>query len=145
DAKTKTYGNTDPALTYTVIVGSLVNGDTFTGSLSRAAGENVGIYAIQQGSLSLNSNYTLTYIGANLTITARALHVTATAGNKVYDGNSTATVTLSDDRVSGDVFTDSYASATFDNKNVGTAKAVSVSGIAISGADAANYTANTTA
>jgi len=42
-------------------------------------------------------------------------------------------VTLSDDRVAGDVFTDSYTSATFNNKNVGTGKPVSVSGISISG------------
>ena len=34
----------------------------------------------------------------------------------------------------------SYTSASFADKNVGTAKTVSVSGIAISGADAANYT-----
>ena len=43
--------------------------------------------------------------------------------NKVYDGNAGATVTLSDDRVSGDVFTDSYGTATFTlGKNVGTGK-----------------------
>src|SRR5206468_3601492 len=53
-------------------------------------------------------------------------------------------VTLSDDRVSGDVFTDSYTSASFANKNVGTGKTVSVSGISISGTDASNYTFNIT-
>src|SRR5207249_2024352 len=78
-------------------------------------------------------------------ITARALHVTATADSKTYDGNTSAVAHLSDDRVSGDVFTDSYGSATFDTKNVGTGKTVSVSGISISGADAGNYTFNTTA
>ena len=41
-------------------------------------------------------------------ITARALTVTATASNKVYDGTTAATVTLVDNRVAGDVFTDSY-------------------------------------
>src|SRR5262249_56812557 len=60
-----------------------------------------------------------------------------------YDGTTGATVTLSDDRVSGDVFTDSYTSASFADKNVGTGKAVSVSGISITGTDAANYTFNT--
>ena len=50
-----------------------------------------------------------------------------------------------DDRFAGDVFTDSYGTATFTDKNVGTGKAVSVSGISISGADAGNYTFNTTA
>src|SRR5207248_67694 len=64
---------------------------------------------------------------------------------KVYDGTTAATVTLSDDRISGDVVTDSYTSASFANKNVGTGKTVSVSGISISGTDAGNYTFNTTA
>jgi hypothetical protein len=69
DAKSKIYGDPDPALTYQVTSGSLAFSDTFTGALSRVAGELVGTYAIQQGTLALNSNYTLTYIGANLTIT----------------------------------------------------------------------------
>src|SRR6185312_11636997 len=51
---------------------------------------------------------------------------------------------LADDRVSGDVFSDSYSSALFDTKNVGTGKTVTVGGIAISGTDAGNYTFNTT-
>jgi hypothetical protein len=39
DAKTKTYGDADPSLTYQVTTGSLVNSDTFSGSLTRLAGE----------------------------------------------------------------------------------------------------------
>ena len=73
------------------------------------------------------------------------MSVSATGVNKVYDGTTTATVTLADNRVAGDSLSTSYTSASFANKNVGTAKTVSVSGIAVSGADAANYTANTTA
>src|SRR5207302_100803 len=61
-----------------------------------------------------------------------------------YDATSSATVTLSDNRVAGDILSRSYSSASFSNKNVGTAKTVSVTGLAISGADAANYTVNTT-
>ena len=97
-------------------------------------------------------NYNLLNTTASITanITARDLTVTATGINKQYDGNADATVTLSDDRVSGDVFTDSYTTASFDNKNVGVGKLVSVSGISISGTDAGNYnllstTASTTA
>src|SRR5207253_1059086 len=70
----------------------------------------------------------------------------ATGVNKRYDGNSSATVTLSDNRLSGDAFTDSYASASFADKNVGNGKTVSVSGFSISGTDAGNYSlSNTTA
>ena len=67
-AKTKTYGDADPSLTYTVSP-ALISGDAFTGSLSRAAGENISAYAINQNTLALNGNYTLTYAGADLTIT----------------------------------------------------------------------------
>src|SRR5262249_40408098 len=59
--------------------------------------------------------------------------------------NTSATVILSDDRVSGDVFSDSYSSASFADKNVGSGKTVSVSGISISGTDAGNYSVNSTA
>src|SRR5205823_11731145 len=91
-------------------------------------------------------NYTFnTTASATADITARALTVSATGVNKVYDGATTATVMLSDNRASGDVFSNSHTAATFANKNVGTGKAVSVSGISISGADAGNYTFNTTA
>src|SRR5205814_2252940 len=93
------------------------------------------------------ANYQLASTTASSTadITVRPLLVSATGVNKAYDGSSTATVTLSDNRVAGDTLSRSYTSASFSDKNVGTAKTVSVSGISISGTDAANYTANTTA
>src|SRR5207253_3240530 len=69
DPKSKTYGAADPILTYQIASGSLVNGDTFTGNLTRAAGENVETYAIQRGTLALSANYALTYVEADLTIT----------------------------------------------------------------------------
>jgi hypothetical protein len=71
DAKTKVLNGPDPALTYKITSGSLVGGDDFSGALTRVAGENVGSYAILQGTLTLGSNYDLTYVGANLTITYR--------------------------------------------------------------------------
>ena len=51
-------------LTYT----SSDGGAVFTGALARAAGENVGVYAINQGSLSAGANYTITFVSANFTI-----------------------------------------------------------------------------
>ncbi|OGN94364.1 MAG: hypothetical protein A2Z71_09345 [Chloroflexi bacterium RBG_13_50_21] len=68
DAKSKSYGQPDPALTYRVTVGSLLAGDAFSGVLIRQPGEHVGTYAILQGNLSLPAYYDLTYVGANLTI-----------------------------------------------------------------------------
>ncbi len=74
DAQSKYSGASDPILTYSV--SGLVNGDTLTvmgGSLSRAPGETVGTYAILKGSLNAGANYTITYVAANLTITAPLL------------------------------------------------------------------------
>jgi len=76
-AQTKVYGNSDPVLTYTV--SGYVNGDNssvLNGSLSRAAGENVGIYAINLGTLSAGNNYTISYTGNNFTITKAAQTIT---------------------------------------------------------------------
>ena len=91
-------------------------------------------------------NYTFnTTATTTADIAARALTVAATGQNRVYDGSTTAAVTLSDNRVTGDTLNLSNTAANFADKNVGTAKAVSVTGISVTGADAANYTFNTTA
>src|SRR5205814_8685441 len=42
DAQTKSYGDSDPTLTYQISSGALVNGDTLTGALARVAGEAIG-------------------------------------------------------------------------------------------------------
>ena len=84
--------------------------------------------------------------GLTANITQAPLTVSATGVNKPYDGTTTATVTLSDNHISGDVVTDSDTSAAFSNKNVGNNITVTVSGISISGTDAGNYALqNTTA
>ncbi len=85
DGKSKVYGTADPTLTHQITSGALVGTDTLSGALSRAAGENVGVYAINQGSLSAGDNYNLTFVGANLEITPAFLTVTADAGQgKLY-------------------------------------------------------------
>ena len=56
-----------------------------------------------------NYNLLNTTATATADITARDLTVTATGMNKVYDGNTTATVTLSTDKVSGDAVLAGYA------------------------------------
>ena len=86
-------------------------------------------------------NYTLGATTASTTanITQRTLTATAAGANKVYDATTGATVTLGDDRVGGDTLTLNHGAAAFSDKNVGAGKAVSVSGISLSGADAGNY------
>ena len=67
DAKSKVYGASDPSLTYT-FTGTLVIGDTFSGSLSREDGEDIGTYAILQNTLTLGPNYDITFNSAVFTI-----------------------------------------------------------------------------
>lgn len=83
-AASKIYGSADPALSYALTTGALVGTDTLTGTLVRVAGESVGTYAIAQGSLAASANYTLTYVGANFTVVAKPITVTAAAVTKVF-------------------------------------------------------------
>ena len=110
-SKTKVYGNSDPALTYAITSGSLVSGDSFTGSLTRVAGENVGKYRINQGDLSIEpkaSNYTLTYVADSLEITKRAITITAAAKIKNYGAaDPMLTYTITGALAGGDSFTGS--------------------------------------
>ncbi len=83
--QTKVYGDSDPTFTYTITTGSLISGDSFTGALTRVAGEDVGDYAINQGTLSAGTNYNLSFVSNDFSITQKAITVTADAGQtKIY-------------------------------------------------------------
>ena len=84
DDKSKVYGSADPALTVTVPDGALESGDSLSGDLERAAGKDVGGYAITKGSLSAGDNYDLTVTPGTLTITKKAITVAADDKTKVY-------------------------------------------------------------
>ena len=84
DDQVKVYGAADPALTYQITSGSLVAGDSFTGVIAREPGESAGPYDIQQGALTLSGNYNLTFIEGTLTISPKALTITANSGDKAY-------------------------------------------------------------
>ncbi len=230
--QSKVYGSPDPVYSYTPSE-KLLQGNSFSGALSRTSGENVATYDYKMGTLSAGDNYTLslaetntfaitaklltphiiaenkiydggtsatlssksvsglvneetavdlvvgnvsfdskkvgirTATARNLTLSgtqasnymlaegatatdeaeiqARSLTVSATGINKVYDGTTAATVTLSDNRVEGDVLNTAYTSASFNDANKGTNKPVSVSGISVTGgADALNYALSNT-
>ncbi|MGI2335549.1 MAG: FG-GAP-like repeat-containing protein [Dehalogenimonas sp.] len=92
----KTYGDADPLLNYRLAEGSLVEGDLITGNLSRENGETVGSYEIVQGSLSLNSNYIMTFVEATFNIDSRIASVTPDNKSKfVGESDPTLTGTLS--------------------------------------------------
>ncbi|WP_165390998.1 YDG domain-containing protein [Pseudoduganella lutea] len=88
------------------------------------------------------ANYTLS--GSQTTtaaITPRPLDATGIrAADKIYDGNRNATLsgTLSG-AIAGDAVALDGATGQFDSKNVGTDKAVNITGGSLAGADAANY------
>ncbi|MDM1366749.1 T9SS type A sorting domain-containing protein, partial [Myroides marinus] len=89
DAKTKVYGSVDPALTYKVtgLMDAEKESDVLSGSLTRIAGESVGNYEILKGSLNVNSNYSLTFNKAELTITKASITgVKLEDASYVYDG-----------------------------------------------------------
>ena len=132
--------------------GTLFGSDTLSGGNFAFTDKNVGIgkhvtiNGVDVSDGNNGGNYAVTYVdNSTSTITARGITVDATGTNRVYDGGTADAVTLASAGVlSGDTvnFT---GTGSFLNKNVGTAKAVGVSGIAASGADAGNYSYNTTA
>ncbi len=83
DTGTKVYGDSDPALTYTTDI-PLVGGDSFSGSLDRAPGEDVGDYSITEGTLDAGPNYAQTFVGNTFSITPAELVITANDETKVY-------------------------------------------------------------
>ncbi len=71
DDKSKTYGETDPLLTYAVAPATpLISGESLKGTLTRRSGENAGSYDIEQGTLTngQNPNYAITFIKGTFTI-----------------------------------------------------------------------------
>ncbi|MEW6645207.1 MAG: MBG domain-containing protein [Pseudomonadota bacterium] len=122
DAKSRIYGDANPAFTYTVGGAGLVNGDTLSGSLasSAAAASNVGGYAITQGSLAASSNYALTYSGATLTVTPRTITVTADARSRIYgDANSLSYTVGGMGLVNGDTLSGTLFTSATVTSNVG--------------------------
>jgi filamentous hemagglutinin family protein len=151
-AGNKVYDGTTAATVNTAgaIYTGLVSGDVFTANVTGlfadknvANGKTVSLTSSFTGTDA--GNYSIAQLsGLTANITPATLMVSATGVNKVYDGLTGATISFTDNRISGDVL--SLAGiASFADKNVATAKAVSVSGITASGTDAANYTVNSTA
>jgi filamentous hemagglutinin family protein len=120
------------------LLGTLAYGGTAQGA------RNAGSYTLRgAGQYSHQQGYDIEYVASTLSIAKRALTIDAYGFDRLYDGTTVASVTLSDDRVSGDDLVFAF-SAAFADKNVGADKAI-ITSIDVLGADAANYTWNTTA
>jgi gliding motility-associated-like protein len=157
-ASNKVYNGTTSAVINTVnavLVGVLDDNDVTlvsTGATGAFTNKNVGTNkTVVTTGFTLTGadaeDYTLTQPTATANITAIGLSITgAIANNKVYDHTTAATLNTGNavlaGVISGDLVTlnKTAASGTFNNKNVGTSKPVTVSGFTLSGTDAGNYT-----
>ena len=151
-AQNKVYDGTTTAVVGGGAVSGVITGDsvalaTPSGSF---ADKNVGTAKkVSITSLALSgtdaANYTLSATSASAAadITPKALTVsTVTAANKVYDGTTAATLGggVLSGAVAGDSISLSAPAGSFADKNVGTAKPVAITGLALTGADVGNYT-----
>lgn len=143
DDKTKTYGQPNPPLTWTI--SGVVNGDTPVGILGSqptcttpaTAASAAGTYPITCGGANF-ANYVITYLPGILTVTPAALTVTADAETKVY-GQANPALTST---ISGFVNGDTPASLTTQATCATPATAASPAGshqITCGGGVAANY------
>jgi|GEM_PF-2328881 len=127
------------------LVGGLAGDEVDVDALTaRFADKNVGTNkAVLGDALTLNGadagNYQLELPGTlTASITPRTLAINAVGSDKVYDGSTAATVSVSDNRVSGDQLSIDYE-ANFLDANVGLNKYINVADIQLSGTDAGNY------
>ena len=145
DAVSKVYGQVDPAFTYQITVGALVGDETLSGSLNRAAGEDVNTYAITQGTLTAGSNYNLVFVSANFTILPKELTIggSFTVDNKKFDGTTSAAISSNALSLNGivgdDVVTLTNVVAAFTSFEIGNDILVAIESANLTGADAFNY------
>ncbi len=102
--------------------------------LGRNAGTGTTLYTMGSNT-SIGTGFTIDLDDAKLVLTVNAMGV-----NKIYNGTTTATATFTDDHITGyyEAYTINYT-ASFADKNVGTGKAINVTGISLSGASASYY------
>ena len=153
---TRVYNGTTSSVGTPTVV-DLQPGDTLTGTLTQNyASKNVlgtnlstlvanGPYSVADG--NGGNNYTVTVNTAPGTITPLALVGSITANDKMYDANNSAVIasrTLATP-VPGDAVSYVGGTALFSDKNVANGKTVTGTGLSLAGADASNYTVNSTA
>lgn len=141
-ALSKTYGETDPVLSYDAT--GVVEGEQLLGGLSRIEGEDAGEYQIEIGNLiSSNPDYKISFVGAKFTIDKREI-VLSDIGvvSKVFDQNTSAQIySKNSNIVSGDDVSLEFEAA-FCDANAGTNKTVTISKISILGENSKNYFVN---
>jgi hypothetical protein len=151
-ANTKIYDAGVEATLSGAKLAGIVTGDDVTPDLFRGtfAQSSIGSAIAVTGAMTIkgadSENYRLTQpAGLKAAITPRVLIIGGSfkAADKVYDSKTVSTIGANNLTLnpvaSGDVI-NLLVSATFDTKNVGTAKLVSITSPALSGTNASNYT-----
>jgi hypothetical protein len=137
-----------------MVSGDVLNVATSTGNFSdknAATGKTVAITGLTLGGTDAG-NYTLASsvatTTADITKAAMAAITGITAADKVYNGNTTATLSTGaagfNGLLSGDVVNVATATGNFSDKNVANGKTVSITGLTLGGTDAGNYTLTST-
>jgi filamentous hemagglutinin family protein len=155
--QTKTYGTAFTFLGSEFTPSGLQNAETVGSVTLTSAGAAAtahvagGPYTITPSAASggsfTASDYAISYVNGALLMVPLALTGSITVADKLYDATTVATITGR--MLSGVLGTDdlSYTDgiATFDTSATGVGKVVTATGLSLSGADAANYTVNSTA
>jgi hypothetical protein len=146
----KIYGDASFGVSATASSGLVVSFSSDTATVCSLTGSTVSILAagtctvraLQVG----NGNYSAaTDVTQSFTVGQKTLTPSISAGNKVYDGNTSATFTCSLAGVVGlDDVSCTGGTAVFADKNKGTGKTVTATGLALSGTKAANYSLSPT-
>ena len=155
DNKHSTYGDTITAgsVSYNGFItgessSNLLTGPTVASTQSGIinAGSYLGNY-VASGATA--ANYSISYVAGDLTVDQRVIGASLIGSvNKTYDGNDSATLTGTNYSLSNVYGSDavgiSTTAGTYDDKNATTGKTVTVSGLTLNGAKAANYTLSST-
>jgi filamentous hemagglutinin family protein len=151
NSASKTYGNANPAFSATISGGlaSDAAAGIFTGSPSlgtpATASSAVGSYPIlaSLGTLASDYNYSFQFVNGALQINPATLTAALTGTvRKTFDGTAIAPVSAANYTLAGLVAGDSVALssvAAYSDKNAGTGKTVTASGLVLSGAASGNY------
>jgi YDG domain len=122
---------------------TLAGGATFSSS---NVGNNIAINtsSLILGGADAGNYFALPIVGLTGNITAKPLTITGlTANNKVFDGTTTASL-FGTAVLNGAVLTDNVslsgtANATFNNRNIGTVKPITITGYSLTGLQSGNY------
>lgn len=145
-------GNTTATVSGTAVLNGVLAGDTVTVTTGTAAfdSKNAGTQTVTFSGYGIEgesaSNYVLSAQPASVTATISPKPVTitgVTAGNKPYDGNTTATIDnpgTINGIISPDTVTIKAGTGTFAGADVGENIEVTFSGFSLTGTDSGNYT-----